>query len=177
MGLGVCAGMLVVYTGDGKGKTTAALGAIWRALGHNKKVCLVQFMKGTWPTGELDPLERNGVELIRMGKGFYKILDDKFSEDEHRRAAEETIERLRGHLKAKRFDLYVLDEINLALQLGLICDEHVHDVLSHRGEADIICTGRNAPATLINAADLVTNMVEVKHPFHNGITAKKGLDF
>src|SRR5213593_4838630 len=110
-------GEVIVYTGGGKGKTTAALGLALRAIGYNKKVCMIQFIKGTWFTGEMRSIQRlsPNFELVRMGKGFIKILDDKSPFSLHKKAAQGAIKIAREKIKSEMYDVVILDEINYAL--------------------------------------------------------------
>ncbi len=173
-------GLVIVYTGDGKGKTTAALGMALRALGRGWQVLMVQFMKGTWHYGELDTAKRLApdLEIIPMGKGFYKILDDHYTEAEHRSAARAALEFAREKMLAGACDLLILDEANNAISTGLLDLSDVLSLLDAKpADFHIVFTGRGAPAELIARADLVTEMREVKHPYQKGILAQKGIDF
>jgi cob(I)alamin adenosyltransferase len=172
-------GMLLVYTGDGKGKTTAALGLALRASGYGMKVGIIQFMKGTWNTGEMEALKKiKGIDLIRTGKGFYKILDDRFTEKEHRNAAKLAIQRIQKCINQKKYDILILDEINVTVDTGLLKTSEVLNILQKiPPNLHVILTGRNAPAEFIEIADLVTEMKEIKHPYQKGGLAQKGLDY
>lgn len=171
--------MILCFTGSGKGKTTAALGIALRASGHGMKTCIVQFMKGTWNTGELEALKKiQEIEIHQMGKGFYKILDDHFSTEEHQAAAEEALHFIEEKIQSGIYTLIILDEINMAADLKLISIKKVVEVLRHTPKRlHILLTGRNAPTEFLEMADLVTEMKEIKHPFQKGIQAQKGLDF
>lgn len=171
--------MIICFTGNGKGKTTAGLGIALRTAGHQMKVCIIQFMKGTWDTGELHSIPKlETVEIFQTGKGFYKILDDRFSEAEHRQAAEEALHQIESKIQSKKYDVLILDEINVAVDLKLIAAEKILEILKKAPKSlHIVLTGRNAPQVFIDTADLVTEMVEVKHPFQKGIPAQKGIDF
>ena len=120
-------GFVIVYTGGGKGKTTAALGLALRALGYNHKVCMIQFIKGSWHYGELDSVKRlePELELTAVGKGFVGIIDDKSPREDHEKIAEEAIKICKEKINSKKFDLVILDEINYAVELGLIQTEHI----------------------------------------------------
>lgn len=173
-------GLVIVYTGDGKGKTTAALGMALRAIGRGWKVLMIQFMKGTWHYGELDGAKRlePDLEIIPMGKGFYKILDDHHTEDEHRQAALAALDFARAKMLSGDCDLLILDEVNNAISTGLLSLQSVLDLLDRKpADFHIVLTGRGAPPELIDCADLVTEMREVKHPYQKGILAQKGIDF
>lgn len=171
--------MIYCYTGNGKGKTTAALGAALRAIGYGWNVCIIQFMKGTWHTGELTSIKNiPGIDLIQAGKGFYKILDDHFPEEEHRQAAADAITLIKERISSGKYQLIVLDEINVAVQLKLLNESVVLTLLNNAPpNLHFILTGRDAPHAFIERADLVTEMQELKHPFQKGIPAEKGLDF
>lgn len=171
--------MIHCYTGNGKGKTTAALGIALRASGYGMKTCILQFMKGTWHTGELDAVKKiPEIELIQTGKGFYKILDDHFPEEEHRAAAGDAIQLIREKVESGKYSILILDEVNVAVDLKLISAEAILKVLRDAPDPlHFILTGRNAPPEFLEAADLVTEMTEIKHPFQKGIQAQKGLDF
>lgn len=173
-------GFVIVYTGNGKGKTTAALGMAFRAIGRGWRVLMVQFMKGTWHYAEVDTAKRLApeLEIIPMGKGFYKILDDHFTEQEHRQAAHAALELARERMLSGECDLLILDEINNALDTGLVPFDEVEKLLDARPpDLSVVFTGRGAPQALIDRADLVTEMVEIKHPYQKGIFAQKGIDF
>jgi cob(I)alamin adenosyltransferase len=173
-------GFVIVYTGDGKGKTTAALGMAFRAVGRGWKVLMVQFMKGTWHYAELDSAKRLApdLEIVPMGMGFYKILDDHHTEQEHREAATAALQFARDKMLSGEYDLLILDEVNNALKTGLLSLDQVMRFLEDKPpEFNIVLTGRGAPPELIERADLVTEMREVKHPYQKGIFAQKGIDF
>lgn len=173
-------GLIIVYTGDGKGKTTAALGMALRAIGRGWNVLMVQFMKGTWRYGELDAVKQLApqFEIVPMGKGFYKILDDHYTEEQHRQAALAALEFAREKMLSGAYDLLILDEANNAISTGLLPLEAVLQFLDAKpSDFHIVLTGRGAPQALIDRADLVTEMREVKHPYQKGILAQKGIDF
>jgi len=173
-------GFIIVYTGDGKGKTTAAIGMAFRALGRGWRVLMVQFMKGTWHYAELDTVKRLApdFEIVPMGKGFYKILDDHYTEEEHRAAARAALQFARDKMLSGEYDLLVLDEVNSAISAGLLPLAEVMRLLDAKPEdCHVVLTGRGAPQELIDRADLVTEMREVKHPYQKGIPAQKGIDF
>ncbi len=173
-------GLLVVYTGNGKGKTTAAMGMCVRAVGYNWNICLIQFVKGSWKYGELKGIKRlePNVEMHVIGEGFVGIVDDTKDIEEHRRAAKNGIKLAVDKISSGVYPLVILDELNVALDLGLVSDEDVRQVLEARGEKQhLVITGRNAADWLIDEADLVTEMVEVKHPYQKGILAQKGIDW
>ena len=169
-------GLLIVYTGHGKGKTTAALGTVFRALGRGMKVAVVQFIKGKWRTGERAFAESlPGLEFHVMGKGFTWESDDLSRDKAAARAAWETA---RGFIESNERDLVVLDEITYAFHYAFLDLDSVVATLRARPQnVHVIVTGRNAPEALIEAADLVTEMRSVKHPFENGVPAQIGIDF
>jgi len=172
--------MIIIYTGDGKGKTTAAIGTCFRAMGYGWKVAMVQFMKGTWHYGELDTVNRLSdlMEIIPMGKGFYKILDDSATEEEHMEAAENAFSSALGKIHSGSYRLIVLDEVLVAVQTGLLDEAKVLEGLRSIPEnVHVILTGRGATDSLKDMADLVTEMCEIKHPFQKGIMAVEGIDF
>ncbi len=172
-------GLIVVYTGDGKGKTTAALGTCLRAIGYNWNISVIQFVKGSWKYGEIKGLEKlkENVELHIIGEGFVGIIDDKKEFAEHQKAAQKGIELAIEKIKSGKFQLVILDELNVALKLNLISESDVKSVLAARSdEQHLIITGRDAPEFLIEQADLVTEMKEIKHPYQKGIPAQKGID-
>ena len=178
-------GLIIVYTGDAKGKTSAALGAAMRALGHGWKVLVIQFFKGDWPVvyGELELAKRlhPQFEVLQLGRGFVKIMGDKKPFAEHREAAQAALELTRERIFSGRYDLIILDEINYALgymDFKLIELEDVLELLRDKPpELHLILTGRNAHPKVIEMADLVTEMREIKHPMKRGIPAQQGIDY
>ena len=173
-------GLVIVYTGGGKGKTSAALGLVLRAVGYNHKVCMVQFVKGSWHYGELDSAKRLApeFELITAGKGFVGILDDKSPREEHVKAANDTLMISREKILSGKYNVVILDEINYAVQLELLKLDDVIDLIKSKpAELDLVLTGNHATKEVIELADLVTEMKEIKHPFKSGLKAKKGIDF
>ncbi len=173
-------GLLMVYTGNGKGKTTAALGMSVRAVGYDWKVLIIQFIKGSWKYGELDGLKRlaPNVELEVMGEGFVGIIDDNKSFETHRAAARKAVENALEKIKSGRYRLVILDELNVAVTLGLVTPEELEQIIDSKPEKlHLLITGRGATRGLIERADLVTEMTEIKHPFQKGIMAQRGVDF
>ena len=173
-------GLVVVYTGGGKGKTTAALGMALRAVGHGRRVCMVQFIKGSWRYGELESAKRLGpeFEIAAAGRGFVGIMDDKSPREDHVRAAGEALRVSRERIASGRYDLVILDEVNYAVKLGLVGAGEVADLVRARpGGLDLVLTGNHARPEIIGLADLVTEMREVKHPFRSGARARRGVDF
>ncbi len=172
-------GLVIVYTGNGKGKTTAALGMALRAVGYDWRILIVQFIKGDWMYGELESYRRlaPNLELKRMGKGFVGIMGDKKPIEEHQEAARVALQYVKEHLD-QDYDLIILDEINVALSEGLVAVNDVLDLIQQKPPyLHIVLTGRYAPQEIIDAADLVTEMTEVKHPFQKGILAQPGVDY
>ena len=173
-------GLLIVYTGNGKGKTTAALGMCVRAVGYDWSICVIQFIKGSWKYGELEGIRRlePNVEWHVVGEGFVGIVDDNKDFEVHREAARKGIELAIDKLKSGKYQLIVLDELNVALNLGLVTRDEVLAVLNTRGEKqNLVVTGRNAADWVVDAADLVTEMAEIKHPYKKGLLAQKGVDW
>lgn len=173
-------GLLIVYTGNGKGKTTASLGMTIRAVGYGWKVSIVQFIKGTWKYGEIDGIKKlsPNVELNIMGAGFVGIIDDDKPFEEHRRAAKEAYDLLLEKTVSGEFELVIADELNVAVSLGLITNDELKALIEKKPEkVHLVITGRNADQWLIDKADLVTEMKEIKHPYQKGILAQKGVDF
>ena len=173
-------GLVIVYTGGGKGKTTAALGMALRGVGYGHKVCMIQFIKGSWHYGEMNSSKRlvPEFELVAAGKGFVGILDDTSSKEEHEKYAEEAIKICREKILSEKYDLIILDEINYAVNLGLIKSSNVVELIKTKPKKlDLVLTGNHAKEEIIELADLVTEMKEIKHPFKSGKKAKKGIDF
>jgi cob(I)alamin adenosyltransferase len=171
-------GLLLVHTGDGKGKTTAALGMVLRTLGHGERVAVVQFIKGAWEPGEALALRRFDDLLVwrALGEGFTWETQD-LERDRH--LVDLAWQESLGHLRDPAVQLVLLDELNVALRLGYIA---VDDVLAGLAErppgTHAVVTGRGAPAALIERADLVTEMTLVRHPFREqGVKAQKGIEF
>src|ERR1017187_6075270 len=167
-------GLLIVYTGPGKGKTTCALGTAFRAVGQGLRVLMVQFIKGSWHYGELDAAKMLGddkFEIRPMGRGFVKVGGAE-TDPEDIRLCEQAWEYGREQIYSEKYDLVVLDVINYKM----LAPDRVVDVLANRPErVHVICTGRNAHPRLVEAADLVTEMKEVKHPYVKGILAQRGI--
>jgi cob(I)alamin adenosyltransferase len=173
-------GLLIVYTGPGKGKTTCALGTAFRAVGQGLRVLMVQFIKGSWHYGELDAAKMLGddrMEIRPMGRGFVKVGGGD-TDPEDVRLCEEAWEFGRAQMDSGRYDLIIFDEINYAISYGMLDVERVVAAFAGRPEGlHVICTGRNAHPKLMEAADLVTEMREVKHPYTKGILAQRGIDY
>ncbi len=175
--------MILINTGNGKGKTTAALGVALRALGYGKKVVMIQFIKGPWKSGEdlfakECAIAPSKFKIVKTGKGFVGLPGDMFPLREHKKAAQEGLEKAKELIASKKYDLVILDEINNAVDLKLVSVKSVVDLLKKvPKQTDVILTGRNAPKGFIALADTVTEMKEVKHAFTKGKQAKKGIDF
>jgi cob(I)alamin adenosyltransferase len=172
-------GLLMVFTGNGKGKTSAALGVALRAAGQGFKVLMIQFIKGSWHYGELDsaPMLGGALEIRPMGRGFVKTGAQK-PDPEDVRLAEEAWSAAVAAMQSAKYDMIVLDELNYTTNYGMLSIDRVLDDLGRRPERlHVIATGRNAHPRLIEAADLVTEMKEIKHPFNQGILAQRGIDY
>ena len=170
-------GLLIVHTGTGKGKSTAAFGMALRCLGHGMRVGIVQFVKGAWATGERSVLERfpELVDFRAMGEGFTWETQDRPRDIA---AAEAAWAAARAMIDDDGYRLVILDEINIALRYSYLDVSTVVAALAvRRPGRHIVATGRNAPAELIEAADLVTEMTLVKHPFRSGVKAQQGIEF
>jgi len=173
-------GLVIVYTGGGKGKTTAALGMALRAVGHGKRICMIQFIKGSWHYGEMDSAGRLApeFEMTAAGRGFVGIIDDKSPREDHRKAAQEAARISREKISSNEYDLVILDEINYAVNLGLVDLQDVIGMIRTKpGGLDLVLTGNHARQEVIDLADLVTEMREIKHPYRAGIKARRGVDF
>ena len=169
-------GLVLVHTGNGKGKSSSAFGVIARALGWGKKVAVVQFIKGKWKTGEKQFFQRfdDLVEWHVMGDGFTWDTQDRERDME---AAEVALAKGRALIASSNYDLVLLDEINIALRYDYLSVGAVIAALEGRGDTHVILTGRDAKPALIEYADTVTEMREEKHAFHAGIRAQQGIDF
>ncbi len=169
-------GLVLINTGKGKGKSSAAFGVVIRALGWGQKVAVVQFIKGKWKTGERRFFEdRDLVTWHTMGEGFTWDTQDR---ERDIAAANAAFEKACALMKSGEYDLVVLDEINIALRYEYLSVDQVIDGLNARsGKTSVFLTGRDAPQALRDYADLVTEMTEEKHPFQAGIKAQRGVDF
>ena len=170
-------GLLIVHTGKGKGKSTAAFGLVMRALGHGMHVGIVQFVKGKWETGERSVLERfpDLVTIRAMGEGFTWETQDR---ERDIAAAKKAWEASKEMISGGNYDLVLLDELNIVLRYESLPLDDVVAFLSNRPEMlHVVVTGRNAKDELIEAADLVTEMTQIKHPFRAGVKAQKGIEF
>ncbi|MDO8686761.1 MAG: cob(I)yrinic acid a,c-diamide adenosyltransferase [Candidatus Berkelbacteria bacterium] len=170
-------GKLHIYTGDGKGKTTTALGLALRAIGSNKKVALVQFMKKPI-CSEHKAIKKYKlpIDVFAYGIGFYKILGDKKTEKQHEAIVQKAWKKVQGVINSKKYDLIILDEINVVIGFGLLSVDIVIDTIK-TSKSEIVLTGRNAHSKLIKIADLVTEMKKKKHYFDKGVKARKGIEY
>ena len=169
-------GLIIVNTGDGKGKTTAALGTAFRAIGSGFKVFMVQFIKGPWQAGEHRMAEKiPNLDIKRMGEGFTWNTKDP---ERDTQVAHEAWDFCKELIAKDEHDLLIFDEINVVLNLGYLDVDDVVKTLKNKPPLmHIILTGRGAPQALMDAASLVTEMREIKHPFHEGISAQEGIEF
>jgi cob(I)alamin adenosyltransferase len=173
-------GLVIVYTGNGKGKTTAALGMALRAAGHGKRILIVQFIKNFQNYGELKFVKKCncGIEIKTMGKGYVQIKGDKFPFEEHVKAAKQALKFAEDKILLKEYDIIVLDEINIALDKNLLTLAEVVELIQQKPpDLHLVLTGRNAPKKLIQLADLVSEVKEIKHPYKKGILAQKGVEY
>jgi len=173
-------GLIIVHTGPGKGKTTAALGTALRAVGQGLRVLMVQFIKGSWHYGELDAAPLLGEErftILPMGRGFVKVGAEK-PDPEDVRLVEEAWRLANEKIQSGQYDLVILDEINYAISYKMLRPEVVVEGLRAKPEmVHVILTGRNAHPDIVAMADLVTEMREVKHPYQHGIPAQRGIEY
>ena len=167
-------GLIIVHTGDGKGKTTAAFGLAIRAFGAGLRVLILQFIKGKRRSGELAALDALKIEVRQLGLGF--ITAENFSEQ--KKSARAAIELARQEILSGAWDLIILDEINYAVKFGLLDAAELLELIKIRPpQLHLVFTGRDAQPELIDAADLVTEMKLIKHPFQQGIAAQAGIEF
>ncbi|HJO72716.1 MAG TPA: cob(I)yrinic acid a,c-diamide adenosyltransferase [Rhodospirillales bacterium] len=170
-------GLLIVHTGKGKGKSTAAMGLAMRCMGHGMRVGIVQFVKGVWETGERDVLNRfpDLVTIKAMGEGFTWETQDR---NRDIAAAEAAWRAAREMIADPSYAMVILDELNIVLRYDYVALADVLAVLGgRRRDLHVVVTGRNAKQELIEAADLVTEMTQIKHPFRGGVKAQAGLEF
>jgi len=169
-------GLLHVYTGQGKGKSSAALGLALRAWGQGLRVCVIQFMKSTEYSGEYKAVKKlKDIELRQFGTGHF-LLEEISSQDIE--MAREGMDFAHGILTSGQFDVVILDELSVAIHFGLVDLDVVLEMIdARRPGVEVVVTGRKAPPELVERADYVTEMVEVKHPFSRGIQARKGIEY
>jgi cob(I)alamin adenosyltransferase len=173
-------GLVICYTGDGKGKTTAALGMAVRATGYNLRTLIWQFIKGSWHYGELDGLALLApyVEVRQKGEGFVGIVDDKLPREVHRTTALAALREVREEIVSEKWHLVILDEIFVGCHLGFFTAADLLQLIEQKpATVHIVMTGRGAPPEVLERADLVTEMREVKHPYQKGELAQKGIDY
>jgi cob(I)alamin adenosyltransferase len=178
--------VVIVYTGEGKGKTSAALGLLVRALGTRWNVAFIQFIKH-WGVGEhvflrdIQPLYKDQLYFYKGGKGFYKagdLSEKHITEAQHKQAAKETYEEALKAVKSGKYDLVICDEINNALHDALLTESQVVELINHKAPTTSLCfTGRNFPKKLLKHVDIATNMTKVKHHFDVKFLANRGIDF
>ena len=170
-------GLVQVFTGDGKGKTTAALGTVIRALGHGLRVYIVYFMKGNYRYGERDILSKlPNVDVVSFGN--QEFVDPANVKPEEKEQARQTLAAAREVMLSGSYDLIVLDEINLAVAWKLVeLDEVVKLIGDKPQNVELILTGRQADTKLVQLADLVTEMLKIKHPYNGGMIARKGIEY
>lgn len=178
--------VVVVYTGEGKGKTSAGLGLLVRALGTGWRVAFVQFIKH-WEVGEhqfikdIEPIYKDNLKMFRGGKGFYdagEMSAAGITDDQHKQAAQETLDFAIKASQNGEFDLVICDEINNAMYDGLIKAEQVKDMIKNRNTDTSLClTGRDFPKNLLVDVDIATNMTKLKHHFDDKFMANKGIDY
>lgn len=172
-------GLVIVHTGNGKGKTTAALGLAIRAWGQGLKVLILQLIKGSWKYGELKALEAfaPNLRIAAMGEGFTQGAEGDEAH-KHRAAAQETLRLAEAEMDAGSWDMIILDEINYAVKFDLISERQVMALIARKPpQTHLVLTGRDAREDIIARADLVTEMKEIKHPYRQGIKAQKGIEF
>ncbi len=170
-------GLVIVHTGKGKGKSTAGFGMVFRALGHGMKIGVVQFVKGSWDTGERWVLEKfpDQVTISALGEGFTWETQDRSRDIAMARGA---WEQAKAMIMDEEIDMVLCDELNIVLRYDYLPVEEIVEVLKAKPEMKhVIVTGRNAKDELIEAADLVTEMEMIKHPFRSGVKAQKGIEF
>ncbi|HEY5765461.1 MAG TPA: cob(I)yrinic acid a,c-diamide adenosyltransferase [Candidatus Deferrimicrobiaceae bacterium] len=173
-------GLVLVLTGEGKGKTTSCLGMAVRAVGYGMRVAMIQFIKGSLHYGEIDGAKRLApeFELVPMGKGFVGIRGDSHPFAEHAAAAAKALETARKKMLSGEYDVVILDEVHVAVHLGLVPLPDLLALIRERPDnVHLILSGRHAHEEVIRQAHLVTEMRNVKHPFDAGIEAEKGIDY
>ena len=172
-------GLIIVYTGNGKGKTTAAMGSALRAVGQGLKVLMLQFIKGSWDYGELESIKRLEPDFIiqPLGKGFIH-LKSKLDDKEVKENISQSWKHAKDEILSDKYDMIILDEINYVISYGLLPVEEMLTLLEKKPRRlHLILTGRDAHKKIIEKSDLVTEMKEIKHPFSKGVKAQKGIEF
>jgi cob(I)alamin adenosyltransferase len=172
-------GLIIVNTGPGKGKTTAAMGTALRAVGNGMRVLMLQFLKGSWHYGELDAVQAFGDKFVmkQMGRGFVKVGGAE-TDPEDIRLVGQAWEEARHAILSGEWDLVILDEINYAIGYGMLDPAQVAAALRQKPEqVHVILTGRNAHPTIVDLADTVTEMKQVKHAYEKGVMAQRGIEY
>ena len=170
-------GLVAVFTGNGKGKTTAALGLAFRALGHEHRVCIIQFIKGSWKYGEMETAKKFTplLDFHVMGRGFTWKSDDL---EKDKKVALEAWEFAKKVIEENQYSMVILDELTYLPHYKMIKEQEILSVLKNKPkEQHVVITGRYASDDLIELADLVTEMTEIKHPYNTGVKAQKGFEF
>ena len=173
-------GLVIVHTGSGKGKTTAAIGLAVRAWGQGLRVLILQFIKGGWKYGELKALQKFSpqMEIRQLGEGFTQRGGDQAKRERDCAAAAAALQTARQEMHSRNWDMIILDEINYAVKFGLVEEEQVLSLLEQKpASLHLVLTGREARPAIIEQADLVTEMTEIKHPYAAGIKAQAGIEF
>jgi cob(I)alamin adenosyltransferase len=175
-------GLVIINTGNGKGKTTAAFGLGLRAAGNRMKVLCLQFIKGAWKTGETEAVKllAPNFELVKTGRGWTieRLRDQRITDEEHKAAAQEGLVWVRERILSGEYQVVILDEILGSIKAGLVTLDQVLELVSIKPpDLHLVLTGRNAPPELIEVADLVTEMQPIKHPHQAGIMAQRGIEF
>ncbi len=176
-------GLILINTGNGKGKTTAALGMALRAFGNGQKVLILQFIKGAWKYGELKAIEKlgEGIEIRQLGDGFVRHNKENANDEDfakHREKALAAWDEVRREVMSDKWDLIILDEVNYAIGFGLLETEWVVELLQRKPERlNMVLTGRNARPELVEMADTVTEMNPIKHAYQKGIRARRGIEY
>ena len=173
-------GLIQVYTGKGKGKTTAAMGLALRALGHGMCVCIVQFLKKKGRSGEIEAIKRfRGIRVLHAGGVLpMRRAPNEKERKQLRQSLADALSECENIMRREKYDVIILDEINFAMSSGLVNPEAVLELMKIKpGSVELVLTGRGAPRKILQRADLVTRMEEVKHPFSRGVKARKGIDY
>ena len=172
-------GLIIIFTGNGKGKTTAAMGQALRAVGQGLKVLMLQFIKGTWNYGELESIKRlePDFKIQPLGKGFIRS-NSKLDENEALENVTQSWKQARNEILSDKYDMIILDEINYVISYGLLPVDEMLTLFEEKPDRlHLILTGRDAHKSIVEKADLVTEMKEVKHQYSKGIKAQKGMEF
>jgi cob(I)alamin adenosyltransferase len=172
-------GLTIAYVGNGKGKTTAAVGLAVRAAGYKKRVLFFQFFKSpSWPSGERESLKKLGVKVKVLGKGFVGILGDRKPKAEHRAATQAALVKAEKYLESGKFDVIVLDEIISCVEVGLLSVAEIVALLVQKSkDMHVVITGHKRYAAIIKLCDVVSEMKMVKHPYYRGFLATQGIDY